>query len=347
MGRFLTASVSVMLAVAVITGIAGLTYGIKDKLGSELKSYGANIIVSPQKGHYLEYGAVEIISDINYVSHAEGQVYGRVSVIKESVEVAGLDLEKLKDRGWRLYGRLPEREGEVLAGVNLKDALRLSEGDNVSINMEERVMNYTVSGFIESGRPEDSSFLMSLEDAWRLLGTDRSLSAVLVRGEAGKTETIADEIRSTVPSADVKTVRQVAVAEASLLYKMQLLMILVSLVVLFAASVSVAGTVGANVIERREEIGLMKALGATGNNIRTFYLAESVLTGIVGGIDGFILGYIFAQAVSWKAFGSFISIPFYIVVLSVFAGLVISLFASHFPVRDALRYNPAVILRGE
>lgn len=347
MGRFFTASVSVMLAVAVITGISGLTYGIKEKLGDELSSYGANMIVSPLEGSFLEYDVVDIISGLHNVIDTEGQIYGRVPVMKESVEVIGLDFGRLQDRGWRLYGRLPEKKGEVLAGIKLKEALKITEGDNVSLHTEEGVMNYSVSGFIESGRAEDSSFLLSLEDAWRLLGTDRMLSAVLVRGEAGETESIADEIEKALSSVSVKTIRQVAVAEVSLLYKMQLLMILVSIIVLFAASVSVAGTVGANVIERREEIGLMKALGATANNIRTFYVAESTLIGIVGGIDGFILGYIFTQAVSWKAFGSFITIPFFLVPLSVLAGLLISLFASHFPVRDALKYNPAVILRGE
>jgi putative ABC transport system permease protein len=347
MGRFFTASVSVMLAVAVITGISGLTYGIKEKLGDELRSYGANMIVSPLKEPFLEYDAIEIISRLPNVIDAEGQVYGRVSVMKESVEVIGIDPGRLQDRGWRLFGRLSEKEGEVLAGIKLKEALKLAEGDTVSLHNEGGVMNYSVSGFIESGRAEDNSFLMSLDDAWRLLGTDRVLSAVLVRGEAGETGKIADEIKKALSSVSVKTVRQVAVAEVSLLYKMQLLMILVSLIVLFAASVSVAGTVGANVIERRDEIGLMKALGATANNIRVFYIAESTLIGIVGGIDGFILGYIFTQAVSWKAFGSFITIPFFVVALSVLAGLLISLFASHFPVRDVLKYNPAVILRGE
>lgn len=346
-GRFLTASISVMLAVAVITGVSGLTYGIQEKLGDELRAYGANMIVTPLDGGYLTYDAITIISGVDHVSDAEGQMYGRVSVAEESVEVMGLDLEKLGNRGWRLYGRLPERKREILAGVKLKEALRLSEGDEVRLGTEGRSVKYSISGFVESGRTEDGTFLMSVEDAWSLLGTDRVLSAVLVKGEAADTETIADEIESALPSVRVKTVRQIAIAESSLLYKMQLLMFLVSLVVLFASSVSVAGTIGADVIERRQEIGLMKALGATRGNIRTFYLTESTLIGVVGGLDGFIFGYIFAQAVSWKAFDSFIGIPFSLVFLSLFAGLLISFMASHFPVRDALRYNPAVILRGE
>jgi putative ABC transport system permease protein len=347
MGRFATASVSVMLAVAVITGVAGLTLGIKDKLGSELSSYGANIIVSPEPGKYISDDEYDAISGTDNVDYAEGQVYGRADISGESVEVIGLDLQRLKARGWRLYDRLPEKSGEILAGNNLKDLLRLEQGKAVSLQGYNKRETFIISGFIEKGGAEDSSFIMSVEDARGLLGRDGAYSAVLVRGKAGKLEEITADINRGLPSVHAKSIRQVAVAEESLLDKMQMLMLLVGLVVLFAAFISVAGTVGANVIERREEIGLMKALGATRNNIRSFYVTESALIGIVGGIDGFILGYLFAQAVSWKAFGSFISIPLYIILLSVFAGLAISLFASHFPVNDALKYNPAVILREE
>jgi putative ABC transport system permease protein len=124
-------------------------------------------------------------------------------------------------------------------------------------------------------------------------------------------------------------------------------MALVTGVVLFASVISVASTMGANVFERREEIGIMMAIGATKNEISLFYAAEALLIGLIGGFAGFFLGYISTQIISKGAFESYISIPVYIVFLSVIAGLVISLLASHFPVRDALKYSPAEILRGE
>jgi putative ABC transport system permease protein len=128
---------------------------------------------------------------------------------------------------------------------------------------------------------------------------------------------------------------------------MQLLMILVTLVVLFAAVVSIASTMGANVLERREELGLMMAIGATRGEIGMFYKAEALLIGLTGGMTGFVFGYISAQAISRGAFESFISMPLSLPLLSLAAGVLISLSASHFPVRDAIREKPALILRGE
>ena len=98
-GRVIIASISVTLAVAVITGMIGITAGIKEKLGLELKAYGANIIVSPAENNYLNYDAVGKILRIESVNDAEGQVLGNVRINDQSIEIIGLDINKLKDRG--------------------------------------------------------------------------------------------------------------------------------------------------------------------------------------------------------------------------------------------------------
>ncbi len=336
-----------MLAVAIVTGLFGITSGIKDKLGSELKAYGANVIVTSGKGEYLDYDLLERILNLDGVEHALGQVLGQAFIKKESVEVIGLEMGSMRESGWRLDGSWPQNEREIIAGNNLKEALQIKQGENISLQNEGRNLELTVSGFIERGGPEDNAFIVSIPQAWELMGIEGKLSVFLLRNKSGDLDKISSRIQNMLPEASVKTLRQVAVAEASLLGKMQMLMILVTVVVFFAAVVSIMSTMGANVLERREEIGLMKAIGATRNNIRIFYIAEALIIGLTGGAAGFLLGYLFTQAVSWGAFDSFIKVPLYLSLLSVAVGVIISLIASHFPVGDALKYNPAVILREE
>ena len=354
-GRVIIASISVALAVAVITGMIGITVGIKAKLGSELKAYGANIIVSPAGNNYLHYDAVEKIIKIKSVNDAEGQVLGNVSINDQSIEIIGLEIDKLKDRRWRLSGKWPAKKYEMLAGINLKDALKLDKGETVLLEgrgggrllHSNRKMEFTISGFIERGGPEDNSLIISIAEAWELTGEKDRFSTVLVRGKPGELDNSVNSIKNILPSAEVKTFRQVAFAEESLLRKIQLLMAMVTVVVLFAAVISVTATMGANVLERREEIGIMMAIGATRNEISLFYVAEAVLIGLLGGIAGFVSGYFSAQAISKGAFGSSITMPYYTVVLSLVSGLLISLSASHFPVRNAMKQSPAVILKGD
>lgn len=345
-GRLLIASASVTLAVSVITAMAAVSFGIRGKLGGEMKSYGANIIVSQPSGGYLGSEAVKAISGLRHAEDVTGQVYGRGISNGKDIEIIGLEPDSLKGRGWRFTGSLPQKRGELLAGTNLRDALKLTLGQTITVSSENRI-EFVVSGFFEKGGAEDSALILSIPDAWDLLGLSGKLSVVLLRGESGRLESVAAGIREILPDASVKTLRQVALPEESMLGKIQLLMVLVTAVVLLPAIVSVAGTIGANVFERREEIGLMKALGADKSGIAVFYFAESAIIGFTGGTAGFLLGCLSAEAVSKGAFNSLIGIPLYLPVSAIAMGLIIAVASGHFPVRETIRHNAAVLLRGE
>jgi putative ABC transport system permease protein len=347
MGRVIIASVSVMFAVAVVTGMIGITAGINEKLGSELKAYGANIIIAPQLEDYLDADVLRRMKMINDIDDAAGQLYGNVIVKDQTIEFIGLDMERVKSMGWKLTGRWPEAENEVLAGINIKNALDLEQEKTIQVVSQKKFFMLRISGFIEKGGAEDNVFIIPLASAWNMTGLHNKLSAVLIRGKPEKLDAVVGKIKAVITGTTVKTIRQVALAEKSFLNKIQLLMLLVTVVVLFATIISIGSTMGANVLERREDIGLMKAIGATRSEISIFYRVEAIIIGLIGGIAGYVLGYIAAQAISQGAFDSFIAIPFYMPVVSISIGVIISLFASYFPVRDALKYNPAVILRGE
>ncbi len=346
-GRIAIASISATLAVSLVSGMAAITSGIKEKLGSELKAYGANIIISPRGEDYLDYAILDKIKGIQDIDGAEGQVISTAYMKDRQIEIIGLDLKKIIDSGWRLYGSIPEKNGYVLAGTNLKNAFNLNVGDPITLSSENKKIDFIVSGFFEKGGAEDNAILMSISDAWELIDRGGFLSIILARGRTGKVDETVKYIERVFPDVVVKTIRQVALAEESLLSKIQLLMVLITCVVVLAASISIGSTMGANVLERRQEIGLMKAIGATRRDIGIFYITESLLIGIIGGLAGFVLGIIAAQAISKGAFDSFVSISLYIPVISVFTGLAVSLVSSYIPVKNAIKYNPAFILRGE
>lgn len=354
-GRIFIAVISVAISVTLVTGMIGITYGVSGKLGEELKAYGANIIVSPRGERYVGHDVLQKISGIDGVQDTAGQIFGSVEFRGRSLEVIGLDFGNIKERGWRLNGKWPGKSGEVLAGSDLKAALGLEIGSKVHFAAEkgsgqqisEGAKELIISGFIERGGAEDSSFIMSLQDAWELTGAVRQYSAVLVRGTPGRLEEIVRAVNNMLPETEARTFRQTAYAEEALLRKIQLLLALVTAVVLCAAVISVASTMGANVLERRDEIGLMMALGATKKQISRFYRTEAALIGLAGGSAGFVSGYLFTQVVSKGAFGSFVPVPFYLFFISLLFGLLISGMAGHLPVRNALKYNAAVILRGE
>jgi putative ABC transport system permease protein len=341
-GRVAVASASVMLAAGVVVAALGVSLGIGDKLGGELKAYGANVMVTPSSEQFLDEGVMDVIRAQPGVEDATGQLYATATVEGAEVEVIGLDIEGMKGRGWKLEGRWPA-QGEVLAGSDVARVLSLRPGGEVDLSWGEM----PVSGLIERGGPEDSALMLHLADAQRLSGDKGKLSAVLVRATSGEIDAAVAALTAKLPGVQVKTLKQVARAEESFLGKIKLLMLLVTLVVLVASSICVSSTMSATVLERLEEIGLMKAIGGTKREIRRFFLAEGVFIGAVGGLLGYALGFASAQAVSKGAFDSYISVPPYVVLVSVGMGLFIAVVASMFPVADALKKRTSDIFRGE
>ena len=101
------------------------------------------------------------------------------------------------------------------------------------------------------------------------------------------------------------------------------------------------------VTERRKEIGLKKAIGASNKNIVLEFFGEGCVLGAFGGILGSAFGYVFAQSVSMNVFSRTISFSPSVVIISIVLSIVVTGAASLVPVRIATSVDPAIVLRGE
>ena len=101
------------------------------------------------------------------------------------------------------------------------------------------------------------------------------------------------------------------------------------------------------VSERRREIGLRKALGASDQSIRKEFLGEGVFLGGLGGILGGILGFVFAQVVSVNVFGSSITLQPLLLPITILASIAIAALSCQLPIRRAVAIDPAIVLKGE
>ena len=111
--------------------------------------------------------------------------------------------------------------------------------------------------------------------------------------------------------------------------------------------ICVATTMMAVVTERRKEIGLRKALGASDKSIIVEFMGEGMMLGAVGGLIGSFLGFAFAQAVSVNVFNSTITLRPILVPITIVASVIVTGFACLIPVRRTTDVNPALVLKGE
>ena len=277
---------------------------------------------------------------------------------------------------WQIDGRwFSDSAMECVVGTAFAQKNHIKIGDSISLatGAVTRIpAPLKVTGILTSGGPEDDSVVVPLSRAQSLAsqpGQYRKLYvSALTKPEddfarrdpktmkpdeferwscSPYVSSIAYSIKQVLPGADVRVIRRVAEGEGAILTRVRMLLWLVTAAALLAAALAVGASSAASVIERRTEIGLMKALGAGSGTVGFLLAAEQLLLAFVGGGAGYALGIILARLLGEKIFGAAPepSLIVFFVIIALAAG--VTILGSALPLRRASRYEPAPILRGE
>jgi putative ABC transport system permease protein len=121
---------------------------------------------------------------------------------------------------------------------------------------------------------------------------------------------------------------------------------IIGIITLFGAAIGLMNIMLVSVTERTREIGTLKAIGATSNNILLQFLVEAIIICQLGGILGVILGIIFGNVVSIYIGGSFI-MPWLWILTGLGFCLVVGLISGIYPAFKAAAQDPIEALRYE
>jgi len=126
---------------------------------------------------------------------------------------------------------------------------------------------------------------------------------------------------------------------------------------LTVASLGIINTLVMAILERRREIGILKALGATDRDVRSLFFAEAGAMGLFGGVFGVVLGWLIGSALTWGTTiylrrqnlpGVKISyVPWWLALSAIGFAIIVSLIAGLYPASRAARLNPVEALRYE
>ncbi len=245
----------------------------------------------------------------------------------------------------------PGEDIDALSGATVTSSAvvdALNQATKSAVTVQPRTMNFTVTGILTTGGEEEGYVFLSLQDMEALTGSDLlDVAELSVSAGAGQLEAYADAITRNSGSVQARLVKRVARSEASVLQKLTALVFLVTLVVLLLTMICVSTTMMAVVSERRREIGLRKALGASDGSIRTEFLGEGLFLGLLGGVMGAVLGFAFAQAVSVHVFGSSITFQPLLLPAAVLVSMTIAAVSCLLPIKRAVAIDPAIVLKGE
>ena len=205
----------------------------------------------------------------------------------------------------------------------------------------------------------DSTIFMPIEDARQLLGDSlapNELSAIrIVVKEGADPEEAAAEIEDIMLSShrvneDNKDFSLVTAAyiDSQVSQTTSLLSLFLGAIAgisLAVGGIGIANTMFMSILERRREIGLLKAVGMTENGILSLFVLESSLIGIGGGVIGIILGAVLLRIVALLSFPS--ALPAYVVAIALVFSAAVGVISGFIPARQAAKLDPVEALRYE
>jgi putative ABC transport system permease protein len=341
---------------------------VQRKLSGEFRTLGANLIIQPPQAlptaREINSAATTTLLDASVIRAATtagipgtslapylyvvAQANGRPIVVAGTWPGAALRLSP----SWKLVqGRwmdLPHDDSECMLGRDVAHALGLAPGDQIRLQTSHASPRLIIAGILEAGADEDDQVIVSLALAQQLAGTPDKISlvAVNVPGSASQMEQARRRLAAALPTAEVRPLRQVTEAQGDIARRLRVLVASMVILILLLTLLCVLATMAALAVERRLDVGLMRALGGSISRVVSLFLAEAALLGALSGLAGYLIGIVLARWVGGRVFQSLISPQWKILPLTVAIMVAVAL-AGALPLRLLGKVRPGAILRGE
>ena len=214
--------------------------------------------------------------------------------------------------------------------------------------MDTSGTEFRVAGIVDTGGSEDSIIYALAGDVDKLTGSTRGVDVIEYSSGASDLTALVNSINDmTSMHVKAQQVTKITASDTRVITMLQTLFWIVSLVVLVFTLVGVGTTISSIVSQRRNEIGLRKALGASSHAIGVEFYVESAVYGLLGGLLGTATGYGMARWLCATVFERSIGFNWWLAVVSVVFSALVAVVASIPPVHRATRIDPAVVLREE
>lgn len=292
-------------SVAVLFSILSFNKGFERGLAQELERTGIHFMVVPsgcphEVASLVLHGSVIPkfldLSVMDKVAAADGVEFASPILVaqlpnpeKGRVDlVYGLEMTRLRQLKphWEIDGSVPEDGTGIILGSEIAGHLGLKPGD--AMTYREVNETFRVSGVVKKTGSQDDAFIyMPVATAQKIFKKPSGATAIGAKvKDPAALSRITDDLAEKVPGIQIVTMNQVMNSISSLAASAKVLSLSVAIIAIIVSSVGVMNAMLMAVFERTQEIGMMRAIGASRFDIFRLVLKEGMLLTAAGGFAG-------------------------------------------------------------
>jgi putative ABC transport system permease protein len=377
-GRLFVILLALGAGAAVTAALLNLQVDAKRRLTTEFRAFGANFIIVPKS--LGAYPAEDTLLNQSLLRNLPSEFQGHsvisvpfVYVVAElsppdagmpssvPVVVSGTELDKFPQMfptwdfgSFTVPGRKEtfvhpsQSTVPCLLGTKLASRFRLVPFEDIELKNGTEKVTCKVASVVSTGSDEDNQIFMDLPAAQHLarLSSRIGLIQISVDGPPPAIQQFQSLLARKFPNVDVRPIRQFTEGEAKIYNRISGVLTATVAIVLLFTGLCVMAAMTNVAMERKMDVGLMKAIGGSMRRVLRLFLAEAALLGLAGGVIGAAAGIFLSIGLGKAVFGV-AARPRLIVYPVAVALTVIVAIISAFPLRRLAGIRPASVFRGE
>jgi putative ABC transport system permease protein len=381
-GRLFVVLLALGAGAAVTAALLNLQVDAMRRLSTEFRAFGPNVvIVPPEANEGTGHDATLPQSLIDRVPaespggrvlaipflYLTGAVHFLVNKNRSEIPavIVGTDLSRLKD-----FGASWEWKEKVQPQPPVSSAFPCVIGERLLSQIPEKARDYIVPSIahphlafpsfgtalpscteftaVASGGAEDNQVFELLPKAQEMAILEGRISVIqlIVPGTPRQVEAYVDALQREIPEAQVHAVRQFTEGEAKIYRRISGLLTATVVVVLVLTSLCVMAATTNVAMERKNDVGLMKAIGGATRRVLRLFLAEAALLGLAGGVLGAAAGIVLSIWLGKQVFGVAAQPRLIVYPVAVILTVIVAILGA-FPLRRLASVRPASVFRGE
>jgi putative ABC transport system permease protein len=366
-GRLFVILLALGAGAAVTSALLNLQIDAKKRLTTEFRALGANVIVTPRQAKDDNSGGATLGQGLLAALPNEYQgkpvpAVGFLYVIGEVAKAGEMHFEPAVIAGIEGRGLTqirPGRRTEYLAnlendpnaceiGAKAAAQFKVRAGDSLQLRNQAKTAECKIFAVVGTGGAEDTQVFTKLKTAQQLANLDGRLSLIQLSVNAApdSVKTLLASLNQVLTGATASGIKQFAEAESRIYKRINGLLSATVILILLLTSLCVMAGMSNVAVERKNDVGLMKAIGGSVRHVVRLFLTEAILLGIGGGLIGSAVGIVVSIWLGKTVFGVAAQ-PRWIVYPVSVALTVITSIASAFPLRRLASIRPASVFRGE